>query len=270
MQIVDCTAADRGGGFAAITGDTRIEIADTTVSGCASGTQGGGMMFGGDEAWWSSDTTLQGVELSENTAGGNGGGILLNGHTARMSSLSVHGNYASGWGGGIGMAGSEVELLDSTLTGNSAGAEGGGFYAGGQTTVTITRTVVSENSTTDSGGGAWVEGSICALIDSSLFDNTATVTAGGLDLAYDSGVSSAYNRASCTGSSLSDSLGFAGNRDGEDMVEVRVRTGTTFSATECDWQGAEGGPGAVLSEATGTISSWGLDATFECGDSGCF
>lgn len=270
VQLLDCTAADRGGGFAALSGDTRIEIEDTLVTGCSSGSQGGGMMFGGDVAWWSSDTRLDRVEISDNTAGGNGGGMHLNGHTATLTSLDVHNNFSNGWGGGIGMAGSEIDLLDSAVTSNSASANGGGFYAGDQTTATITRTVISENTTTDDGGGAWVEGSICVLTDTSIFGNTATGHAGGLDLAYDGGVSSAYNRASCTGSALSASFGFAGNRDGHDTVEVRVGTGTAFTATGCDWQGsAEGEPGDVLSESTGAISSWGLDATFECGDAGC-
>src|SRR5262249_35657354 len=90
--------------------------------------------------------TLTGCTVSDNTAGGNGGGLFNNANgTATLSHCIVSGNSAALDGGGLNNNGLTATLIDCALTDNTAGAKGGGAYTGANVTTTLSGGAVSDN-----------------------------------------------------------------------------------------------------------------------------
>ena len=91
---------------------------------------GGGVYMGGN-------FTMQGnASVSGNTAGGNGGGVYINGYVysdrpfTMKDNASVSGNTASGNGGGLYMGWSGIVIIQdrAQISGNTAIGNGGGMY----------------------------------------------------------------------------------------------------------------------------------------------
>jgi predicted outer membrane repeat protein len=105
--------------------------------------------------------TLKGVLFQNNTAGGLGGGMLLDGLTALVDGATFAGNTGSQGGGGI-----EVEDLHAT---GIAGAQ-------------ITRATFSGNTTTGNGGGIELTTGHLSVTDATFTLNSAATRGGGIDV----------------------------------------------------------------------------------------
>lgn len=152
------TSTAQGGGVYAAVTDGSVSITDSTLSGNSATAQGGGISV---SASGSTDVTLSGNTILENTAGQDGGGIYLSrpeqSETAPDTTIcgnTIQKNSGKN-GGGIyirnsmpnrTIAGSvtntvEQEVLDigSTvvISGNTAGQLGGGIYADNGVTVRL-------------------------------------------------------------------------------------------------------------------------------------
>jgi hypothetical protein len=125
--------------------------------------------------------------IESNTAGGNGGGIAVDGNGAvTITRNLIAGNVTRrGDGGGIWVLSRRGGLLvsDNMISGNTAADHGGGFYEGSVVFGThfvsdVTRNVFVGNRanaagrTGTSGGGLWVSASKCRVIQNTFVGNS--------------------------------------------------------------------------------------------------
>ncbi len=135
-DIRDCTfsentTAKHGAGIYTLATSV-VTITDSTITKNAAQLTGGGLLVRGN-------TILENCQVTENTAGENGGGIATGkmGATGmgivpglELKNSQVRANTAELQGGGLYLAlGSKAELTGSQITGNTAKAEGGGIWA---------------------------------------------------------------------------------------------------------------------------------------------
>ncbi|MGH7264762.1 MAG: right-handed parallel beta-helix repeat-containing protein [Candidatus Rokuibacteriota bacterium] len=156
-----------------------VVVADLTVrNGAVPGTESGGGIRNEEVL------TLLNVLVTGNTAGGGGGGI---GCTFVTKTLGVRGsritgNSAGGLGGGIGSdTGCDVLVAASSIVGNRAG--GGGGIAVLSRAITVRDSTVADNTAAGSGGGIDVGfGGDLTVERSTVSGNAAGASGGGLRL----------------------------------------------------------------------------------------
>jgi predicted outer membrane repeat protein len=115
---------------------------------------------------------------------GNGAGILVSGGTLHLSEASIHDNTTAAWGGGVHV--STGARLDTTLESssyqvyisNNHADVGGGISGDPSSTIDVTMAWVATNSARQ-GGGIAAAGAL-QLADSSVHQNSATVSGGGI------------------------------------------------------------------------------------------
>lgn len=140
-----------GAGDATINGG---EISDNTAA-----AEGGGL-WNGFGTMLVTGTTISGNTASGADAANGGGGIFNNEGTLEISGATISGNSAdgdAGSGGGILNKGSDmrtgtVTVADSAITGNISNRAGGGIETTGATTTSLTNVTLSGNTTGDAPG----------------------------------------------------------------------------------------------------------------------
>jgi CSLREA domain-containing protein len=117
-----------------------------------------------------------------------GGGIFVTDGTLALRESVVRRNVAGGEGGGIFVDNdATVEVRDSTLARNEAD-EGGGLFLGSDSAGnSILASTISGNEVTQEGGGLWNGAPTLFVRNSTVADNTADGSGGGLYAAPDSG-----------------------------------------------------------------------------------
>jgi CSLREA domain-containing protein len=121
------------------------------------------------------DLTLEHLRLVRGNA--NAGGGIHNSGRLVVSGCTISNNHVSWSGGGIFNQGT-MTVTNSTLSGNSSLSGGGGIYSF-YGIATLINSTLSGNS---SAYGAGISnGNILTIQDSTISDNTATVTGGGID-----------------------------------------------------------------------------------------
>jgi predicted outer membrane repeat protein len=138
----------------------------TTVSGNMSRTEGGGIA--------AESLTLINSAVNFNTANGSGGGIWS--PVPTLINATVSGNRAFGLGGGVYTERAEVKK--STISGNFSGDAGGGVFAEHQ--VNLTNCTVNANVSGTYGGGIAVTDGHSDIIGSTVADNRAGLSGGGV------------------------------------------------------------------------------------------
>ena len=191
------TAAEEGGGIFS-TGNlsgSSLTVINSTISGNTATTGDGG----GVEV--QHGATFTNIELNDNTAGDDGGGLLANfpieihGATIQrnqsafdggglwISTLTADGlmvqDNSGRRGGGI-FSSLETILTNSQILSNTATTDGGGIYvaASAFTTTAVDQTVIAYNQATQEGGGIWVENPL-TISNSTISSNGATGGGGG-------------------------------------------------------------------------------------------
>ena len=196
-EITGNRANNSGGGITTISGANRLGSTLTINGGkiignaAVLGTSGGGGINAFDTI-----VTIDGGEISYNSADGNGGGIYsfnqsgiveLNALIVRNS--VIMGNTVRNFGAGIRTQNtlSEFTVLNSAITGNRAVSaqagsnQGGGIYVADGSTLILSGSTVSGNEAGTSGGGIFVN--LSTLIvrgGTEISENTAALTAGGI------------------------------------------------------------------------------------------
>jgi CSLREA domain-containing protein len=166
-----------------------VEFSDLTLTqGSTAPIQSGGAI-----AAFSAEVALTNVDLIDNSADLEGGGLsVLNGNSATITDSRVTGNIAggtsAGGGGGVFVTG-DLLIINSEISNNSTdgdNAAGGGAFAGGA--LTLVNSSITGNSTTgDSahGGGLAVRTGSLTINSATIADNTivgAGSDGGGLHL----------------------------------------------------------------------------------------
>jgi predicted outer membrane repeat protein len=189
--------------------------------------------------------------VSNNSAGGNGGGIYSAGEHSKVLTLTnstVSENSAGGNGGGIYSAGAyyssgTLRLTNSTVSGNSAGGNGGAIYNTGDdyAHVSLIKTTVSENSAENSGGGLWNDGYLYVW-NSTVSANTGAF-AGGI---WSFGMGGGLTLYSST---VSGNITFA--NDVGDIFGSRTYITNTLVNNDCSIHRLAGAPGGYNVESPG-------------------
>lgn len=130
-------SASRGGGGIALFGEIQANLTNTTIK--ANTSEGGGGGIYADSTKTGTNLTINGGEITENTAEGDGGAIDFTGGTLTISNVSITENYALVTGGGIyvhdkmGTSSVSLTLNEGTeLYGNQAGLAGDDLAAVGK------------------------------------------------------------------------------------------------------------------------------------------
>ncbi len=179
-----------GGEAATIAGLTIEDGSDPGLDGIGGGIESGGTV------------TVNDCTVSHNEAGDFGGGIG-NAGTLTVDDCTFSQNLARGHGGGIGNINGEVTVTDSIISDNS----GGGFWeTGGK--LTIQESTVDDNSgpgisatsggnhsgtvsvsgcaiagnSSERGGGIFVSDGALTVVNSTIADNSATESGGGIEV----------------------------------------------------------------------------------------
>lgn len=123
-------------------------ISDSTISGNAADSIGGGIYVVGSGNKSVTNTTVHG-----NTAGSSGGGVYGNAGTLNITNSTISGNYARSSGGGITANGSNpINLNHVTVTNNRVQVGDGGGIFRNLYTFNIKNSIVADNI--DDGGQA--------------------------------------------------------------------------------------------------------------------
>jgi predicted outer membrane repeat protein len=165
-----------GGGFYLYPGVSANVTASTVFSnaaGTASNHNGGGIYSLGA-------VTLTNSTVTNNRAGGYGGGVYQFGNGLTIAGSAITSNTATYSGGGFYMAASaaaQALLTDSVVASNTANS-GAGVYAVAQMTLTVAGGSVHNNTSNTDGGGLYAAGAL-TLTDVSVYSNQANGGRGG-------------------------------------------------------------------------------------------
>jgi len=237
-----------GGGIFLMNYDNVTATGATKIDGNKASQDGGGIYTG-----ISDSLSLIGVEINNNTAGRNGGGININSissvgtnNIVNLSGSSLTGNLAAqtttGYGGGIfvgnGIAGSPnaVIMTDATVSGNYVGYQadgatltgftgsGGGVQVGNYAVVTAAgATKIDGNKAATNGGGidaAGTNNSVTVSGTAVVSNNTAVQLGGGI-----------YDGTGTTTIDVTDQAKISGNTAGLDGGGMWIRGQATVSGS---------------------------------------
>jgi VCBS repeat-containing protein len=150
-----------------VAGGTVVSIAGLTLTGGAGETYGGAInargvidltlidcelvgneaaQGGGISGFHGLDLTLSGSTIAENVAGFGGGVVLYNSSIDAVNS-TISGNEATATGGGLYIYNSAADLTNVTIAGNTAGTGGAGFASVSGSLVALNNSIVAQNTT---------------------------------------------------------------------------------------------------------------------------
>lgn len=167
----NCTVNAYGGGIyvAASAGTTKISSAQ--IYGNYAKTDGGGI------AKYTA-ATLSDVNIENNGAGNNGGGIFNATGTLTFSNGSIKNNYAAENGGGV-YSTTTFNLKGTASVNNNSANNGGGIYS--TSTLTISETAsIRQNTAANNGGGVYSANTFTVSNTASINQNTAENNGGGI------------------------------------------------------------------------------------------
>lgn len=137
-----------GGGIFCMEASSPKIIGNTIKGNSVTDTDGdGGGIYCAGVLWGPSSPTILGNRISDNSAGGDGGGICLDDKSlAPIGNNMITGNVAGGRGGGIFCEfNSSPDITNNTIHGNTAGKNGGGIHCRSGSCPTITNTILWDN-----------------------------------------------------------------------------------------------------------------------------
>ncbi len=183
--IKNNVATDNGGGISLWSDeDNSATITDLDIANNTAGKSGGGI-------YNESNLTITGGHIVNNVANGSGGAMMItnggdNSCSAVIDDVEIEDNTAGGQGGGIYLRRETrtspcelVKIANGTLFRNKAGSSGGGMSILNADPA-LTNMMIAYNHTGDSGGGISNLTSNPVLINVTVYDNIADNRAGGL------------------------------------------------------------------------------------------
>ncbi|MDG2054764.1 MAG: hypothetical protein P8J86_08655 [Phycisphaerales bacterium] len=153
--VVSRNQTDENGAGVSVSGaNSLVTFTNCTFSNNSAGGNGGGMTIEIDAV-----VTLEGCRFQRNAAGGltsaSGGGLNISDADATITGCSFNINVAPENGGGLNMdcgEGFKVDLYNCAFSSNSAKL-GGGFYGTGDAKFTVKYSLFKKNTATTNGGG---------------------------------------------------------------------------------------------------------------------
>lgn len=181
----NATIGGKGGGIFVSGSEHEVEITGNLIAKNASFLVGGGVYVD------SSLVSIEDCEIGDNTSQNGGGGLALEqlyaGQGVALVNCAVWGNEAGGNGGGIWMNGREsreqlpvpLDVTNCLIAGNYAAVSdggGGGLSIIDRVALTISNSTIADNGALDEGGGIHASGSAASvdMRNSILWGNSAT------------------------------------------------------------------------------------------------
>ncbi len=130
---------------------------------------------------------IGGSDGKGNTAGGDGGGLRVQGGELTITTggkVIIEGNEAGGSGGGVMLYSGALELDGVTVSGNNAKVDGGGIYVYAASKLTIEGCTISGNEAANNGGGLRFQNGADLTIKGSVFSGNTAAKGGGIYAAY--------------------------------------------------------------------------------------
>jgi hypothetical protein len=199
-SVISQNAGYYGGGICtnAKWADALLVIENTLITDNISTSEGGGIQSVREEALgWMSTVHVTGSTVSHNSSGAFSGGITSEGDITLVDS-TISGNHTGDAAGGLYVVRGTATIKRSTITGNTVettadiGGAGGGVLVN-DATATISNSTISGNHALGAatsgeysgrGGGVYLAGygadTVVTIEDSTICDNTADVTGGGI------------------------------------------------------------------------------------------
>ncbi len=173
-------AGENGGGINYNVDEGNLIVSNTIVRANHADGLGGGIYFGNEIA------TISDSIVSNNSADSDGGGIAVWDGDMEIHRTVIADNTSGGVGGGA-YASDDLDLFDSWVRGNAAQGDGGGLYfeAGAK----IASSMIAGNSSFGRGGGIMIQANFLSMSQSSVENNYAEETGGGLEF---TGVGQSY------------------------------------------------------------------------------
>jgi hypothetical protein len=183
-NLIDSNQADEGGGGIWIGGLSNIEFNYDIITNNIAGGNGGGII-----CWQNTVTTLNSVNVFDNSANWGGGIGFIDADT-ELNDCNVNDNGAVGLGGGIGSDFSNVYINNTAFSRDTSGFLGGSIHSW-FSDLLIEHSIFEENSS-DLGGALYSEMSEVRIDTSSFINNDAQF--GGALYLYDCnlGIDSCY------------------------------------------------------------------------------
>lgn len=245
-----------GGALRKDHGNADLTIADVVITGNYAELYGGAVnLFDTDGT-----VTIRDSVISNNVAGGGGGGLYSDGDAAlslNLINVEITGNTASD-GGGLYLSDTDTSISDSTINGNIAYTGDAGGVTSNRGSLTISNSSISGNTAGDDGGGLWLSGGPFTIVNSTISDNTAGSDGGGLYL-DDSYYSSTISNTTIDGNTAGGDGGGISFEDGTFSMVNSTISGNTAG---------DGGGGLWLDDIDATISDSTIDGNTAGGDGG--
>jgi CSLREA domain-containing protein len=110
-----------------------------------------------------------------------GGGIYNEGSALSLNDVVIANNSAYTGGGGLYSDGGSVSLTNSTIRNNTTGFGGGIYFSAARpASLTLTDSSILDNTAQSTGGGIYNDGSVTTLIRSTVARNSAGFAGGGI------------------------------------------------------------------------------------------
>jgi hypothetical protein len=228
----------------------------------------------------SNNSALAAGTLGPPASGGSGGGISNAGNgTMTITGCTISNNSAGGTGGGFSDENAVGTLIvsNSAFIGNTSVGQGGGIQEGGPS-MTLTNTIVRGNTSSGTGGGIFANGTTVTIVGGDIVNNTATAGGGGIEL-QTTGTGASGSTITNTTIAGNRALNNAGANGGGIEAPATSFTGSltllndTISANFADngggifWGGTSGSVSAQNTIiATNSASTTGPDANNPAGN----
>jgi hypothetical protein len=192
-------------------------------------------------------TMTDGIGTAAGQIGNNGdGGGVQNFGTASLTDCTITGNSVTAVGGGVANF-ATLTMTDCTVSHNTAGLLGGGVFNAPKTgMLTLNNCTISDNNTSLLDGGGLVNFGTLTMTDSTVRNNHAPATGGGLGNRGDGVDVPTLNMTNCTFSGNSAATGGGGLATDSGTATL---TNCTFTANS-----AGAGGGAIVNDELGTLN----------------
>ena len=198
-NFIDSNQADEGGGGIWIGGLSNSAFNYDIITNNTAGGNGGGMVcwqttsttlntvnvfnnsanWGGGIGLFNCETQINNCNIIDNGANSLGGGIGSDFSFIEINNTNFERNTASIFGGAIGVYNSEINIQDCNLANNGAGIRGGGIHSD-WSNISIINTNFERDTSTIFGGAIAFGNSEVEIKNCSLFDNSARILGGAI------------------------------------------------------------------------------------------
>ena len=186
LDSLTLTQGSQTGSGGAINNGATLTINDSIITANQSTINGGGIYNNGT-------LTVNTSTISNNTTDVIGGAITTEG-AVTITNSTISGNSSVTAGGIAGSTTETISITGSTISGNTATDLGGGIYQSTTGAFNITNSTISGNQAAYGGGVSATDngGSTITIKYSTITNNTATISGGGVNADTNSNVSLAH------------------------------------------------------------------------------